>query len=143
MAVTKRAGLTSIFIVSLLCIVSFQNCAVELSDQTYGAASICSPTGAQEVDFAAALSNFFQNTGTVGGGKQACGACHLTDSGNSAATRFGISPETDADSAKANWCAASSRASDMANGYLNSSHPGGTYTESEVQELVDWARTIE
>lgn len=143
MVVTKRAGLTSIFLCSLLCIVSFQNCAVELSDQTYGASSVCAPTGGQVVDFDGALTNFFQSTGTVGGGKQACGACHMTDSGNAAASRFGIEPGVDDASKTANWCAASTRAYELRSGYLSSSHPGGSYTDAEVQELIDWANTIQ
>lgn len=142
-AVTKRTGLTSVFLSSLICIVCFQNCAVELSDETYGAAGICEPTDAQEADFALVLTDFFQNTGTIGSGQQACGQCHLTDSGNPAANTFGILPDTDFASAVTNFCVASSRADDINSGYLQSSHPGGIYSTSDVETLIDWASTIE
>ncbi|MCM2281401.1 MAG: hypothetical protein NDI61_06085 [Bdellovibrionaceae bacterium] len=147
MAATKptpnRSAWVAVACIGIALLVAFQNCAVEVSEETPGAASACVPSADQLTEFNMALTSILQNSATLAtGGKSACGQCHLTTSGNSASTRFGIVPDTDESGQTSNWCSASLRASRFLEGYLRDSHPGGTYSDSEVEALLTWAGTL-
>lgn len=138
----RLRGFAAVSLVSLLLIVSFQNCAVEVSEDTPGAAGACEPTTADVNEFNTALTTILQNNTTLASGATACGTCHLTTSGNTAAARFGIDPNTDAATQISNWCAASSVADKFTQGYLSGAHPGGTYSDSDIDALLTWANSL-
>lgn len=139
----KAKAITALVSFGLVLIVAFQNCAVEISEETPGASTACDPTTGQLLAFETALTTILQNNTTLAtGGKTACGTCHLTNSGNSASARFGILPATDVASQSTNFCSAIAVSDDVLGGYLRTSHPGGSYNDDEVQALIDWARTL-
>ena len=124
-------------------VLPFQNCGVELSDQTPGAGA-CEVTNQQLTDFQTVLTTFLQATAPLPGGGQACGLCHLTTSGNPAATRFGILPGTTPADQSKNFCTTRAEASSFSAGFLsNGSHLGGNYAAPDVQPLVNWATTAQ
>ncbi len=123
-------------------LISLQGCAVQVSEDTPGAAGACDPTVAQLSDFNPPLTAILQNGGSLPGGKVACGSCHLTNSGNPASARFGILPGNDPAAQTANFCSVFPKADQFRKGYLKVSHLGGAYDDSDVQALIDWANAL-
>ncbi len=134
------AILFSLFFVALIA----TNCAVEISDDTYGAASACAPTADELVTFDAIEAAYFQNSGTLSGGATACGQCHLTTSGNTASLKFSILPGTDETTNRANFCSVRARQSRITSGFLiDGSHPGGVFPSDQIETLVTWANDLD
>jgi hypothetical protein len=136
----KWIGALALLIPTL--ILGFQNCTVELSETTYGAAPDCAPTAEELTHFEPALMGILQANGSLAGGGTACGTCHLVTSGNSASARFGVLAETDAAAKQSNFCATLIHADKFVAGFLSAGHLGGTYTDVQVQALIDWANAV-
>ena len=138
--VTKRSLLC---LAALASVMIYSGCGVELSQTTPGAVQPCEPDTQQLTDADAIMTSYLQERATTfPSGRQHCGSCHVTATGNTAASSFGIFEGSTPEVKKANWCSAFERAETLTSNYLLSTHPGGVYSAAEVQQIQDWAASI-
>lgn len=132
--------LAASFVVMVL---SFQNCAVEMSPNTPGAASqSCAPSAAVLTEFEPVLNDILQKTGNLTSApKQGCGNCHGITSGHPGSAVFTIfegNTTTSPNLILSNYCQVQAAGVDKIMRVLGTSHSGGQYAESEIQSLVDF-----
>lgn len=127
----------------LLMTFGYQNCAVDLSTSTPGAAtSTCAPTTEQLTAFEPVLNNILQKTGLLGATqKVACGQCHNDNSGNPANAVFMVfqgNTTTDPSLVTRNFCTVERMGRVVINRPMQDNHTGGQYSEAEIQALYNF-----
>lgn len=122
-------------------VISYQNCAVELSPNTPGAASLsCSPSPTALTEFQLVENTILQPTGPIGStGKESCGACHGESSvrfGRSVYLIYGTAGSNNTVNSIKNYCSAQRKGAGRMLHCLEVSHSGGQYLQSEIPDFV-------
>ena len=132
-AATKKGATLALL---ALMILSYQNCMVDVTATTPGAASVsCSPSTTALTEFQVVESTILQPTGSISGGKQGCGSCHAPSAGSSGKAVFsilGTAGSNDTATSIKNFCAMDLKGAARLSHAQDSSHSGGSYTSSDI-----------
>jgi hypothetical protein len=146
--VTKKSGVRAALLVcsGLLLLFSYQNCSVELSSTTPGAALssdgvgggvVCMPTDAQKTALKAVMNSTL-TAATTTSGLSGCVTCHV-EGGLGGGKYAIINSQTDND-LRINFCTIKTVGSKI---YTypqpGNSHPGGDYPASDLTDLQNFA----
>jgi hypothetical protein len=141
-AATKTKSQIVILSVAALLCLSYQNCAVDLSASTPGAASVsCVPPAQALLDFEAVESSILLPTGLIGGtSKAACGSCHgesAVSAGRSVYLVLGTAGVPNTNTSIKNYCAAQQKGAARLSHCGDASHSGGQYFHSDIPSFFN------
>lgn len=136
--VTNFKKKATLFALLTFTVLGYQNCMVELSPNTPGAASTsCSPDSTALSEFQVVESTILQPTGTLSGGKDACGSCHgetASSSGKAVFLILGTAGVTDNTVSTKNFCTMYLKGATRLAHPQDASHSGGQYSTSDIPD---------
>ncbi len=135
-AVTNFKKKAMLFALLTFTVLGYQNCMVEMSSGTPGAASTsCSPDATALTEFQVVESTILQPTGTLTSGKDACGSCHgetASSSGKAVFLILGTAGVTDNTISTKNFCTMYLKGATLLAHPGDTSHSGGQYTTVDI-----------
>ncbi len=130
--------------VFLFLVFGYQNCAVDMAATTPGAASVqCDPDATTLASFETIFNNTLNASGTFTSGTSKCSSCHgstLNPNGEGGYVIFQGDTTTDTTLVKRNFCASFDVGQTLVDHPMSTSHAGGQYPQSDIQDLVTFAR---
>ncbi|MEK7357933.1 MAG: hypothetical protein AAB250_15895 [Bdellovibrionota bacterium] len=133
---------------SLVLMLAYQNCAVDMSANTPGAASLsCNPDTATLAEFETIFNNTLNSSsGTYASGKQKCAACHgdggpgVNGNGEGGYIIYQGDTATDTTLVSRNFCASLDKGQTLVDRPMDAGHGGTQYPQSDIQDLVTFVR---
>lgn len=142
-AVTKKIATLSLLAFMIL---GYQNCAVDLSASTPGAASTsCNPDSTTLTEFQVVESTILQETGTISGtSKVGCASCHAASASNAGKAVYlilGTAGSNDTATSIKNFCTMDLKGATRMSHPQDSSHSGGQYSNSDIPAYYNFINT--
>lgn len=133
---------------SLVMMLAYQNCAVDLSPNTPGASSLsCNPDTATLADFETVFNSTLNVTGNFGSGLQRCANCHgdggpgVNGNGEGGYIIYQGDTTSDPSLLTRNYCASLDKGQTLVDRPMQLGHGGGQYSQTDIQDLVTFVRS--